>query len=146
MHKATPRVPPGELGMLPCGLCSTMIALETQGWVFSWHSLSCSLQLKGCSWCGAEVLRWAPKAQAVVSSESDHDLVRTLAPLMPSQIPFPSSFPFQNACFSEMFTCWRQAVTLSQFFLILEPVRPPAGTVPAADDQALPPCKEVWNL
>lgn len=33
MHKATLTVPPapGDLRMLPCGLCSSMIALETQG-------------------------------------------------------------------------------------------------------------------
>ena len=87
---------------------------------------------------------------ALLGSESHPYLVTPLVPLTPPQIPFLPNFPFQNALlFGGVHLMGITTVTLTQFLLISEPVRPPGDTIPDADDQSLTPSfpgKEGWHL
>jgi len=100
-------------------------------------------------WC-AQQLKHIKPLYALLGSESDPYLVTPPLPLTPPQIPFPPNFPLQNALlFKGVHLLGTTRVTLTWSFLILELVRPPADTVPDADDQSFTlsfPGKEGWNL
>lgn len=105
-------------------------------------STAADVTQRSCAW----QLKHIKSLCGLLGSESDPCLV----PLTPPQIPFPPNLLFQNALlFRGVHLLGITRVTLTQFLLISEPVRPLADTIPDADDQSLTTSdsrKKGWNL